>query len=111
MLKNNRQVQRHRRRFKIALDGAPAFTVDLSKGGFCVELMRVLRPGTPVKGVITLKGKEFPFDGRVAWSKAGDLRMNVRGRMGVEFTQVSNELTSLVEAELTGPAGAPSLAR
>ena len=89
---------RHRRRFRVILMGHPsAFTVDVGAGGFCTELMRVLPPGTPVEGSIHVKGTEVAFAGRVAWARPGEARMNLRGRMGVQFTRGPAEFERLVE--------------
>ena len=36
--------------------------------------------------------KELAFTGKVAWARAGDSRMNVRGRFGVRFDRPLPEL-------------------
>src|SRR5687767_13706041 len=88
---NKRFVPRVRRRLKISLGGKlPAFTADVSPGGFSAEMMQVFRPGTVLHGAITLDGREFPFTGEVSWAKAGDPRMSLRGRIGVRFTGIAN---------------------
>ena len=98
---NRRFVPRQRRRLKISLGGKlPAFTADVSPGGFSAEMMQVLRPGLQVHGAITLAGKEFPFTGEVSWARAGDPRMSVRGRVGVRFTGIANEFFELFRSEL-----------
>jgi len=93
-----RASARYRRRLRVALAGHPPFfTVDVGAGGFCVELMRALPPGTPVEGSIQVGVAEVPFAGRVAWAKAGDPRMNLRSRMGVCFLRVSEGFGELVQ--------------
>jgi hypothetical protein len=93
---NKRLLPRLRRRLKLTLGGKlPAFTADVSPQGFAAEVMHVLRPGTQVHGAITLNGQEFPFTGQVAWAKAGEPRLSVRGRYGVRFTGISNAFFEL----------------
>src|SRR5687768_11958041 len=93
---NKRFIPRQRRRLKITLGGKlPAFTADVSPGGFAVEMMQVLRPGSMVHGAISLGGREFAFTGEVSWAKAGDPGMSVRGRVGVRFTGIDNDFFSL----------------
>ncbi len=73
----------------MALDGHPSmFTVDVGAGGFCVEVMRVLPAGTPLRGTIRVDGSEVGFAGTVVWTRTGDPRLNLRGRMGVQFLRV-----------------------
>ena len=89
---------RHRRRLKVMVGSTPSFTTDVSTRGFCMELLgRVLPPGTPVFGTIQVKGGEVAFQGRVAWAKRGDWHLNVRGKMGVRFTQVALNFLQLAE--------------
>ncbi|MFZ5471825.1 MAG: PilZ domain-containing protein [Myxococcota bacterium] len=93
---NKRFVPRQRRRLKISLGGKlPAFTADVSPGGFAIEMMQVPRTGAQVCGSISLGGRDFPFTGEVSWSRAGDPRMSVRGRAGVRFTGIANEFYEL----------------
>jgi len=86
------------------MGAASGFTVDVSAGGFCAELMRVFPKGTAVKGTLLVDGEEFPFSGRVAWAKQGDFRLNMRGRMGVTFTDAPEELRRMFGV---GPSGTP----
>jgi len=65
-----------------------SLTVNVSAGGFCTGLMRVLPVGSNVEGTIHLDGRDETFAGRVAWSKPGDPRLNVVGRMGVRFEKI-----------------------
>ncbi len=61
------------------------FTLNVGGGGFCVGIVRVLPPGTEVEGTIDINGTPVPFTGSVAWAKAGDPRLGVRGLMGVRY--------------------------
>src|SRR5215468_9218864 len=51
-VQNTRVLGRQRRRFKVQMGAASGFTVDVSSGGFCAELMRVFPAGTAVKGTL-----------------------------------------------------------
>jgi hypothetical protein len=93
-----RSAARKRWRFKVTLGPWASFTSDVSKGGFCTEAMRVLPFATRVQGVIEGFGKTVPFSGRVAWSAPGDACLNVRGRMGISFTDVGPDLSDLLES-------------
>ena len=93
-----RSADRRRWRFKVMLGGVASFTTDVSKGGFCTEVMRVLPPTTRIQGWIEGFGKKVPFAGRVAWNHPGDPSLNVRGRMGISFTEVGAELADLFES-------------
>ncbi len=82
----------------MALDGHPSmFTLDVGAGGFCVEVMRVLPAGTPLRGSIFLEGREAVFAGTVVWAHPGDPRLNLRGRMGVRFLRVAQGFADQVE--------------
>jgi hypothetical protein len=95
-MRNSRGAARKRRRFKVLLGTAVSFTTDVSPGGFCTETMRVLAPKTPVKGYIEALGKKVPFVGRVAWTVPGDSALNLRGRMGISFTEIGPELLEIL---------------
>jgi hypothetical protein len=89
---------RKRRRFRVAIKGYPSsFTVDVGRGGFCTELMRVLPEGTDIAGSILVDGKEIPFAGSVAWNKPGDAGLGLRGRMGIRFTKITGDFAKLLE--------------
>jgi len=103
-VQNTRVLGRQRRRFKVQMGAASGFTVDVSAGGFCAELMRVFPKGTAVKGTLLVDGQEYDFSGRIAWAKQGDFRLNMRGRMGVTFTDAPDELRRLFGI---GPSGTP----
>jgi hypothetical protein len=83
-----RASPRHRRRLRVSLGATPAFTADISAGGFCVEIMRTPAPGSLVAGIIRLADTEIRYAGQVVWARAGSPRLNIRGRIGVRFTSL-----------------------
>jgi hypothetical protein len=93
-----RSAARRRWRFKVTFGASISFTTDVSKGGFCTEVMRVLPAATKVQGSLEGFGKTVPFAGRVAWNAPGDASLNMRGRMGISFTDVGRDLLDLFEA-------------
>lgn len=102
----SRRGRRHRMRLRVVTCRGSSFTVDVSSGGFCTELMRVLPVGEPVEGLIHLNGRDASFTGRVAWSRPGDPRLNERGRMGVCFVRIEPEFASSLEPlEVNAGAG------
>jgi hypothetical protein len=88
-MRNSRSSSRYRRLFLVTLGRTPSFTIDVCADGFCTESLRVLPPGTAVKGSINAKGAEFAFSGRVAWAMPADARAGLSGRMGVSFTSIA----------------------
>jgi hypothetical protein len=70
----------------------------VSRGGFCTEVMRVFPPKTRIQGTIEGSGKKVPFAGRVVWTSPGDSSLNVRGRMGISFTEIGPDLLELFES-------------
>jgi len=98
-MRNTRGAARKRRRFKVLLGSAVSFTTDVSAGGFCTETMRVLVAKSVVQGSIEGLGKKVPFAGKVAWTVPGDSSLNLRGRMGISFTEVGPELLELLNAQ------------
>jgi hypothetical protein len=98
-MRNLRSAARKRRRFKVLLGTAISFTTDVSQGGFCTETMRILPPKSVVKGHIEGAGKKVPFSGRVVWTVPGDPTVNLRGRMGISFTEIEPELLELLKAQ------------
>lgn len=70
------------------LFGGVSFTTDASPGGFCAESMRVLRPGTDIHGKIRVGEEDVEFTGKIAWAKAAEPRLQIRGRMGIRLTGV-----------------------
>jgi hypothetical protein len=102
---------RHRRRIRVTIGGAPAFTLNVGVGGFSAEIMRVYLPGTAVWGTIQLGGADLGYAGHVAWARPGDPRVQLRGRLGVRFTDLSPEARMHIRAGFLGcdPAsGRPS---
>ena len=83
---------RHRLRLRVTTSRGSSFTVNVSRGGVCTEQMRVLAVGTRIEGSISLDGQDAIFEGWVAWSLAGDSRLNQLGRMGLRFERVGPEL-------------------
>jgi PilZ domain len=90
-----RKWPRLRRRCRVLVRGIPAFTVDLSGGGFSTELLRVLPPGSELEGILSIDGKDLPFSGRVVWARAGAPYAGLRGRIGVTFTNAPAEVREL----------------
>jgi hypothetical protein len=90
-----RKNPRVKRRMKVVIAGSTSFTVDLSPSGFSTESMRVLPVGTPVQGTLHPEGRQVPFSGRIVWSKPGNVRMNIRGKMGVAFDETLAELKAV----------------
>jgi hypothetical protein len=85
---NKRLLPRLRRRLQVWLGDRPAFTSDVSTGGFALELMSTLLPGSMVHGQLRVGERELPFTGTVTWSKKAEPRLQVRGRAGVRFTGI-----------------------
>ncbi len=94
-MNDKRIMPRQRKRLRVEVSGSPMFTVDVSPGGFCYESMRILPPGSVVHGKIRVNEKDLPFTGLVAWAKASEPRMQVRGRMGIRFTGVDRAFYAL----------------
>jgi hypothetical protein len=100
-----RRSYRHRFRLRVMTSRGSSFTINVSSGGFCTELMRVLPVGGHVEGLIHLNGRDASFAGRVAWASDGDSRLNRRGRMGVCFLQIDPEFArGLATREARPPA-------
>lgn len=93
--RRERSSPRVRRRYKVRLEQNVCFTVDVGRDGCCVEVLRVVTPGTQIEGTIDVRGREVPFTGRVLWAKAGDPYHGLRGRMGVLFTRIEVPLPDL----------------
>jgi hypothetical protein len=79
---------RRRVRLRVVTNGGSSLTVNVSAGGFCTGLMRVLPVDSLVEGRIDLDGQDVSFAGRVTWARPGDPRLNVMGRMGVCFEKI-----------------------
>jgi hypothetical protein len=96
--RRQRRWARLKARWRVTFDHTSAFTADLGGGGFSAELQRVLSPGSTVEGRLHGKDGELPFHGVVAWAKAGDAFLGIRGRMGIAFAgprDLSDELYAL----------------
>lgn len=92
-----RRTRRFRLRLRVATSRSKSITVDVSAGGFCTELMRVLSVGESLEGLIHLRGRDMFFAGRVAWARAGDPRLGLVGRMGVCFGQIDPEFAQSLD--------------
>lgn len=103
MSHDKRRSARQRKRFRVTLDRTSCFTLDVGLGGFATEMMRVLPAGTPVIGQIRLQEVQVAFAGQVVWSKPGDARMNLRGRMGVRFSRIRPDFAALLDSAENRP--------
>ncbi len=104
----SRSAGRLRRRVKVTFLGGTSFTSDIGRGGFSTERARVPVPGAPVEGFIDVAGAELRFRGRIAWARAGDLTLGLRGRMGVQFADGLPGIDLLLgvgRPRGTGPSG------
>lgn len=97
---SKRKIERLRRRLRFSANGSAGFTVDISPGGFCAELMKVPIPGTSVNGALELQGERFDYQGTVRWAMAGEPRIGHRGRIGIQFTSISNAFFELYQRHL-----------
>jgi hypothetical protein len=82
---------RRRIRLRVATVRGRSLTVNVSAGGFCTGVMRVLPVGSQVEGRIDVDGRDMPFAGTVVWARPGDPRMNLMGKMGVRFLKIDPE--------------------
>jgi hypothetical protein len=96
-MEEHRSRGRLRRRYKVTVGAGSWFTMDVCAGGFCAELMRVLPLRALVEGAIHVKGMQVPFAGVVVWARRGDWHLNLRGRMGVQFTRIASDLARLLD--------------
>jgi len=83
-----RRTRRHRLRLRVVTSRSTSFTVNVSRGGFCTEILRVLPVGTQLEGLLHVAGRDVSFAGRVAWATPGDPRLGQLGRMGVSFARI-----------------------
>jgi hypothetical protein len=104
---HGRSCIRHKRRIHVTLGTTPVFTIDVGPGGFAVELMRTLQPGTAVQGAIRLGGREVGYAGEIAWARAGAPHMALRGRMGVRFTRLPADVAHLLGEQAHGAVAHP----
>ena len=101
-MEDRRSRCRQRRRYKVTVNATSWFTTDVCAGGFCAEMMRVLPLRTLVEGAIHVRGVQLPFAGKVTWATRGDWHLNLRGRMGLQFTRVAADLAGLLDQSLEG---------
>ena len=97
MIEHRREL-RGRQRFPVVIGRMPLFTANHSRSGFCAEALRVLSPGTAIDGIFRARGGEYPFSGRVVWAQSGDARLNLRGRMGIQFVSLAPGLAPLLDS-------------
>jgi hypothetical protein len=101
-MQDKRRYKREAKRLRVSItQGSKAvglFTVDVSLGGFAVEAVMVLTPGTPVAGKVLGERGEIPFVGEIAWSRPGDTSANRRGKMGVRFHSVPPGMLKLLQS-------------
>jgi len=73
-----------------------ALSADVSDGGFRLETMSLLSPGTRLDGYVLHGDKELPWRGEVAWARAGNPMASTWHELGVRFTFVSPGLRALI---------------
>jgi hypothetical protein len=86
--KTNPRNPRRRVRLRVVTGRGSSLTVNVSAGGFCTAMMRVLPVGAPIDGLIHVDGRDAFFAGQVVWVKPGDPRINLMGKMGVRFDSI-----------------------
>ena len=94
-----RRNSRRRVRLRVTANRGRSFTTNVSAGGFCTELMRVLPVGARVEGLIHLNGYDGLYIGQVLWAQPGDSRLNQMGRMGVSFMRIDPEFARSLARE------------
>jgi hypothetical protein len=97
---------RRRVRLRVVTGRGSSLTVNVSAGGFCTALMRVLPMGAPIDGLIHVDGRDAFFSGRVVWVKPGDPRLNVMGKMGVRFDSIDPAAAKGLAGSDSGSAAA-----
>jgi hypothetical protein len=106
---NRRRGHRKRTRISIAMDpgSLTSYSGDLSCSGVFVYATRVHRPGTRVRVVLRTPAGPVAVPGVVRWAKRvpPQFLQQVRGGMGVEFTEFPPELLAFLDAAL--PGGCP----
>jgi hypothetical protein len=98
VMRNTRLSSRLKRRVRVNVGRAAVFTLDLGPGGFAAEILRALPAGTLVEGTLRLGDQELKYEGQVVWARPGDLRLNLRGRIGVRFTRLPEGAERLLAA-------------
>jgi hypothetical protein len=97
-MKEKRRHPRKRRRLLVQLDRTASFTIDVSPEGLCLGTVKVQPVNSRLEGTIRVdEGLPIPFEGRVAWVKPGDRRLNLPGKMGVALEQAIPELIEISE--------------
>lgn len=82
--------------------GRISFVTDLSEGGVCLKTNTVFPPGTKVYVSITIDGLEYKAEGIVAWAEKAPpaIMHQVKGGMGVKFTDVDQRLLEVYNSKL-----------
>jgi hypothetical protein len=109
-----RSSPRRRVRLRVVTSRGSSLTVNVSAGGFCTGMMRVLPAGTPVDGTIHLDGREAFFSGHVVWARPGNPRLSLMGTMGVRFGEIDADFARRLggdDAREAAPAAARRTAR
>jgi hypothetical protein len=107
MAPRDRRWVRLHKRFKVTFGKSTTFTVDVCGGGFCALLLRAVAPGTPVDGTILVDGRDVPYTGHVVWAKAGDVRLGIRGQIGVGFASLDSALPVFLTGAAAGTFTTP----
>lgn len=99
MAPTKRQALRRPLRLPLSLGRKlPAFTADVSRGGFQAELPQVFLPGSKVHGYFLVNEQEVAFRGTVAWAVPGNPMLTVYSRIGVSFDETPDALKPLLDA-------------
>ncbi len=82
--------------------GRISFVTDLSEGGVCLKTNTVFQPGTKVYLSITVDGLSYEAEGVVAWAEKAPpaLQHQVKGGMGIKFTDVDHALLEVYNGKL-----------
>jgi hypothetical protein len=73
-----------------------ALSADVSDGGFRLETMSLLAPGSRLEGYVLHGDKELSWRGEVAWARPGNPMASTWHELGVRFTFVSPGLRALI---------------
>ena len=106
-----RSQPRRSQRLRIDTPQATFFTVDVSAGGVSFESLNAPARGRCVAGTIHVGKNDYGFEGVVAWVRAGDVRVNQRGRCGIRFTSTEAGFSEALVASrsASNPAVTPPL--
>jgi len=82
--------------------GRISFVTDLSEGGVCLKTNTVFLPGTRVYLSITIDEVNYEAEGMVAWAEKAPpgIIHQVKGEMGIKFTQVNEGLLEVYNNRL-----------